>query len=237
MNDRTDVLILVGGKGTRLRKVVNDRPKPMAIVAGRPFLEWLLLMLRSQGISRVVLCTGYMGQVIETYFGNGNKIGMDIVYAYESVPLGTAGAIRNALNKTNSERLLVMNGDSYCGLDIDHFRQEHLRVGARVSLWTVTVDDCSRYGAVEISGKNAVLAFREKTQNKQSGLINAGIYLFEREVIAAIPLGQIVSLETQVFPSLIGQGLYAVAGGKSFIDIGTPESYDEAQLFFREKLI
>lgn len=229
-------MILVGGKGSRLQSVISDRPKPMAMVAGRPFLEWLLMLLRSQGMGRIILCSGYMGEVIESHFGDGNDLQMKLTYSREYTPLGTGGAVRNALGQTISSSVLVLNGDSYCRVDVRRLIKEHLAARALASIWAVTVDDSSRYGSVEVDGRNAVSAFREKASAKQVGLINAGIYLFERSVLEAIPDRRSVSLETDVLPSLVGKGLHAVIGSTPFIDIGIPESYSDAGAFLREEL-
>ena len=227
-----DAIILVGGKGTRLQSVVNDRPKPMAEVAGRPFVEWLLLGLRAQGVRRTVFCTGYMSEVIEAHFRDGRQWDMDVVYSRDPVPLGTAGAVRCALSQVCSDRFLVMNGDSYCPVDVRRLEDAHITYGACATLWLMRVDDCSRYGSVEIGMDGVVRAFQEKSPNKRSGLINAGIYLLAREVVEAIPQGRAVSLETEFFPQLIGHGLYAVVGEGPFLDIGTPEAYAMAERFF-----
>jgi len=229
-------MILVGGKGRRLQSVISDRPKPMALVEGRPFLEWLLRLLRSQGMKRITLCTGYMSEVIENHFGNGNDLQMKLTYSREHTPLGTGGAVRNALGLTVSSSVLVLNGDSYCRLDVRRMIREHLAARALTSIWAVTVDDSSRYGSVEVDETNAVRAFREKASTKQAGLINAGIYLFEHSVLEAIPGGRTVSLETDVLPSLTGKGLHAVIGSTPFIDIGIPEVYNVAGAFLKEEL-
>ena len=224
-----DAFILVGGKGTRLRGILNDRPKPLALVAGRPFVEWLLVMLYKQGIRRCVMCTGHLGKAVEAYFGNGQKNSMEIVYSRDPFPLGTAGAVRFAIGKTKSERFLVLNGDSYCRLDLPYFLKTHQVLNAKASLNLVRVKDCSRYGSVKINKKGKVLAFSEKSSRKHEGLISTGIYVLERTVVEEIPEGKMVSLEKEVFPSLIGKGLYAVISEGPFIDIGIPESYIKAE--------
>ena len=227
-----EAVILVGGKGARLQSVMSDRPKPMAEVGGRPFVEWLLLALRTQGVRRTVLCTGYMSEVVEMYFGDGRQWDMEVVYSRDPVPLGTAGAVRHALAQVRSDRFLMLNGDSYCHVDINHFEEVHVARGARATLWLVSADDCSRYGSVEIGEDGAVRAFQEKSSGKRAGLINAGIYLLEREVVKTIPEGRTVSIETEFFPTLIDHGLYAVVGNGPFLDIGTPEAYATAEQFF-----
>lgn len=224
-----DAIILAGGKGTRLREAVNDRPKPMAIVAGKPFAEWLLLMLYAQGIRRAVMCTGHMGEMIEAYFGNGRDMNMEIVYARDPIPLGTGGALRYAIGKTRSECFLVLNGDSYCQLDLPNLVKTHRSRNARASMSLVRAEDCSRYGSVKINKDGRVLAFLEKSNERGEGLINSGIYLMEREVVDEIPEGKNVSLEKELFPRLVGNGLYAVLCKGPFVDIGTPEAYHKAE--------
>lgn len=231
-----EAVILAGGKGTRLQGIVNDCPKPMAEVAGRPFVEWILLTLQAWGIQRVIFCTGYMGEVIEAHFGDGRQWNMEIEYSRDPVLLGTAGAVRRALAQVHSDRFLTLNGDSYCYVDMNHFEAVHVGCNARVTLWLVRRDDCSRYGSVEIGADNAVRSFREKSLRQCAGLINAGIYLLEREAVQTIPEGRRVSIETEFFPSLIGHGLYASVGDTPFLDIGTPEAYAMAEQFFADNV-
>ena len=229
--EELDVLILVGGKGTRLRSVVSDRPKPMAEVAGVPFVEVLLKILKAQGIKRITFCTGYMSEAIANYFGDGSQWEMNIQYSPESIPLGTAGAVRNALDKISSNPFLVMNGDSYCRVDIRSLLKFHQQKKAQASLWLVPGEDCRRYGSVAIDKQGVVQAFGEKMPEKVAGLINAGAYILERESVATLPQGCPVSMETEFFPQLIGNGLYGVVGESSLLDIGTPESYALAGQF------
>ena len=232
-----DALILVGGKGARLQSVVSDRPKPLAEVAGRPFVEWLLLALRAQGVRRVIFCTGYMSEMVEAHFRDGRQWDMEVVYSRDPIPLGTAGAVRYALSQVRSDRFLVMNGDSYCRVDVSRLEEVHTTRGACATLWLVRVDNCRRYGSVVIGEDGAVQAFREKSPEKCTGLINAGIYLLEREAAETIPEGRAVSLETEFFPRLIGHGLYAVVGEGPFLDIGTPEAYNKAPQFFASETL
>jgi len=227
-----DAMILVGGKGERLKSIVPDRPKPMAEVAGRPFVEWLVLFLHTQGIKRVIFCTGYMSEVIEGYFRDGKDWGMEIVYSREPMPLGTSGAVRYALDKVHSERFLVLNGDSFCRFDLNRLNEAHLARRASLTLWLVGMEDCSRYGAVDIGDEDIVKAFREKTEERRAGLVNAGIYLLERRTVKSIPEGKAVSMETEFIPAMVGHGLYAVVGNGPLIDIGIPETYALAKQYF-----
>ena len=223
-----EAIILAGGKGTRLKRVLDDCPKPMAIIGGKPFIEWILLMLRRQGIQRVVMCTGHLSETVESYFGDGRSIGMEVAFAGDPFPLGTGGAVRNALGKTRSNHILVLNGDSYLRVNISNFLKTHLACNARASISLVQVEDSRRYGSVKVNKDRKVLAFLEKSPRKQPGLINAGIYLLERNVVKEIPEGKMISLEREIFPDLIGKGLYGVLCSGSFIDIGTPESFHAA---------
>ena len=229
--DRVEAMILVGGRGTRLRAVVGDRPKPMAEVAGRPFLQWLVIGLRSQGGRRVVLCTGHMGDKVQAHLGEGSDLGVKLVYSREIAPLGTAGAVRNALELMWSDPFLVMNGDSYCRFELDMLCRSHILNRAAVTLWLVRVNDCSRYGSVVLREDGEVEAFEEKSEASRPGLISAGIYLMNRKMVESIPAGRAVSLEREVFPGLVGHGLYGVVGEGPFLDIGTPEDFARAEKF------
>jgi len=230
-----EAIILAGGKGTRLRSVLADRPKPMAILGGKPFLEWILLMLRRQGVQRAVICTGHLSEIVESYFGDGKDIGMQITFARDPFPLGTGGAVRNALGRTKTKHILVLNGDSYLRIDLSGFLKAHFAVNARTSLSLVQVEDSSRYGSVKINKDGKVMAFLEKLQKKEAGLINAGIYLIERNIVKEIPEGRTISLEREVFPNLIGKGLYGVPCKSPFIDIGIPESFNNAEKILKSE--
>jgi phosphoheptose isomerase/molybdopterin-guanine dinucleotide biosynthesis protein A len=224
-----DAVILAGGKGTRLAAVVADRPKPMAEVAGRPFLEWLLLMLRAQGVQHVVLSVGHMAGVIRDRFGDGSTLGLDIDYAEEEQALGTAGALRHALGLTRGRHILALNGDSYCRIDVAGLLQSHIANAARATLCVTHVPDSGRYGAVHVDARGAVTGFEEKSPDHGAGWINAGVYLLDRELLAALPAGQVASIERDVFPQIAAVGLRAFHAQGPFIDIGTPESYALAQ--------
>jgi D-glycero-alpha-D-manno-heptose 1-phosphate guanylyltransferase len=232
-----EAIILAGGKGTRLKTVLDDRPKPMAIIGGKPFIEWLLLLLQQQGVQKVVICTGYMGEKIESYFGDGHEIGIKINYACDPFPLGTGGAVRNALAITTSNHLLILNGDSYFRLDLPYFLNTHHTQNAKATISLGSVENSSRYGSVKINEDGEITTFLEKLAWKQPGLINTGIYIIEREVINQIPEKQTVSLEKEVFPSLIGRGLYGMQSNGFFIDIGTPESFYKAEKILRDEFI
>jgi NDP-sugar pyrophosphorylase family protein len=205
----------------------------MVAVAGKPFLEWLILQSKANGVRRLVLCTGYLADAIESYFGDGAKWEVDLVYSRETVMMGTGGALRLAVGMTESKSILVLNGDSYCCYDLPILMEKLQQEQARAVLWLVHADDSSRFGSVQIDSEGSILSFDEKSPGGPSGLINAGVYLVRKEFIESIPNGMPISLEREVLPGRIGKGVYGVADNGPFIDIGTPESYARAEDFMR----
>jgi NDP-sugar pyrophosphorylase family protein len=224
-------VILAGGVGSRLKSVVSDRPKGLAEVNGRPFLAFLLDQLRGAGAARVVFSTGFLAPQIEEAFGDEFH-GMRIGYSHETTPLGTGGGLRRAADTVASSTLLVLNGDSYCEVDLTAFLTDALR-GRSPAIVLSRQLDTSRFGRVEHGPDGRIDSFREKGESPGAGWINAGIYALPRELVLAIPTGRPVSLEREVFPVWIGQGLRAFPSTGRFLDIGTPESYREASDFFR----
>lgn len=228
------VAILAGGLGTRLRSVVADRPKVLARVNGRPFLSHLLDQVAEAGFEQVVLCTGFRADAVEAEFGHSYRT-LRLGYSPEPEPLGTGGALRLALPQLTSSSVLVLNGDSYCDADLAAFWQTHQQSGARGSLLLVWVADAGRYGQVEVTSQGEILSFREKQPGAPAGWINAGIYLLERALLANIPVGRAVSLERECFPGWLGLRLQGVTVQGKFLDIGTPQSYAQAEAFFSNK--
>lgn len=227
-------VILSGGLGTRLRAVVNDRPKVMAMVAGRPFLTHLLDQLADSKIRRVILCTGYLADLIENELGNKYR-GIELVYAVENTPLGTGGALRNAAGRVTGNMILVLNGDSYCQCNLADFAARQAASGAYAGMALAWVEDVSRFGAVQITETSHVDRFTEKGGQSDPGWINAGIYLLPVGLLQEIPPHRQVSLEREIFPALAAKGLYGYQCRGSFIDIGVPEEYQRSQLFFSEQ--
>jgi NDP-sugar pyrophosphorylase family protein len=220
--------VLCGGLGTRLRSAVSDRPKSMAPVAGRPFLELLLADLRRQGIRRAVLGTGYLSEQVRDHFGDGSGVGLGIGYSVETEPLGTGGALRLAASEL-SDPALVLNGDSFVDFELSALTRTLRETDASFVMALQAVPDVGRYGSVTLGEEGRVEAFVEKGGASGPGLINAGVYLVRREAIDAIPEGRKVSLETEVLPGLIGRSLRGVVCSGRFIDIGVPEDYRRAQ--------
>ena len=228
----TTAVILVGGVGSRLRSVVSDRPKVLALIHGRPFLAYLLDVLEDGGVSEVVLCTGYMADLVEKTFGPTYRR-MQIRYSRELTPLGTGGALRAALAEIKTDAVLVMNGDSFCEVDLHAMAAEHHAKRAEATILLTEVPDTQRFGRVRINDDGQLLAFEEKGSHSGPGWINAGVYLLERRLLKTIPENCAVSLEKEVFPAWIGHGLYGHPIKGRFLDIGTPQSYSAAEAFFQ----
>lgn len=225
------VAILAGGLGMRLRPIVFDKPKVLAEIHRKPFLEYLLEQLSAFNFKEIVLCTGYLGDQIKEKFGNSYK-SLSLSYSQESSPLGTSGAVRLALPLLKSQIVMVMNGDSYCDADLKKLCQFHLEKGADATILLTKVSDTSRYGSVEVRKDGQIIRFQEKKENSGAGFINAGIYLFKRALLLQIPQRRAVSFEKEMFPNWIGKNLYGFKSKGKFIDIGIPEAYLEAEHFF-----
>jgi D-glycero-alpha-D-manno-heptose 1-phosphate guanylyltransferase len=226
-------VILAGGLGTRLRPVIADQPKALAEVAGRPFLTYIFDQLIGAHVREVVLCTGYLSEHIRAAFGDRYQ-GLRIFYSVEKAPLGTGGALRLALASFRSDPVLVMNGDSYCDVMLEDFWQWHQARPAVASLLLTQVSDTGRFGRVRVAENGMVTDFAEKGAAGGAGLINSGIYLLGRGMIASIPVDTTVSLEREVFSRLVGCGLYGFATSARFLDIGTPDAYRSAATFFAD---
>jgi NDP-sugar pyrophosphorylase family protein len=220
-----DAVVLCGGRGTRLQSVLDDRPKSMASVGDRPFLEWLLLKVAKEGVRRVILATGYRGEQIREHFGAG-RFGLEITYSAEELPLGTGGALHRAAALSSTSPLLALNGDSYCRFDLARMMALHSARAAEATIWLAPVAARDRFGSVVVDGHGRVTAFGEKLQGG-SGLANAGVYLLQPRVVAVI--AEPSSLERDVLPGLVGQGLWAIPGTSPLVDIGTPESLLESE--------
>jgi D-glycero-alpha-D-manno-heptose 1-phosphate guanylyltransferase len=223
-------VLLVGGMGTRLRALLPSTPKPLASIGKKPFLELLVRQLRSQGIRHIVMCTGYLADKIEKEFGNGHAWDVVIEYSQERHPLGTAGAVKLAQQYLAGARdFLVMNGDSFIEVDFSRLIEFHRTHGGLASVAVLHVENASRYGTVQVAAGGRVTGFVEKSGGDFPGLVNAGVYIFNQAVIEHIPDGP-TSLEKDIFPQLLDQGMYALELHGMFIDIGTPADYARAQL-------
>jgi mannose-1-phosphate guanylyltransferase len=222
-------LVLAGGEGTRLRPLTYTTPKPVMPLAGRPFLTFMLDWGHSHGVEEVILSCGFMSDAVKRVLGDIYD-GMRLRYVVEEEPLGTAGPVRLAHDEDLLEqRLLVLNGDVLTDIDLTAELEQHERLGAVATLALYPVEDTSSYGVVPTAEDGAVEAFIEKGGGEApTNRINAGAYVIEREVADRIPAGRAVSFEREVFPSLVGEGLYGYKAAGYWIDIGTPERYLEA---------
>ena len=221
--------MLAGGEGTRLRPLTHTTPKPVMPLAGRPFLSFMLDWAHSHGVEEVILSCGFLSDAVKRVLGDIYD-GMRLRYVVEDEPLGTAGPVRLAYDEgILEERLLVLNGDVLTDIDLTAQVEQHERTGASATLALYPVDDTSSYGVVPTGEDGAVEAFIEKGgAGAATHRINAGAYVIEREAMERIPAGRPVSFELEVFPSLVGEGLYGFDAAGYWIDIGTPERYLEA---------
>ncbi|OBJ71098.1 NDP-sugar synthase [Mycobacterium sp. 1274756.6] len=223
-----DAVVLVGGKGTRLRPLTLSAPKPMLPTAGLPFLTHLLSRIAQSGIEHVILGTSYKPDVFETEFGDGSKLGLQIDYVTEDVPLGTGGAIANVASKLRHDTAMVFNGDVLSGADPAELLAAHQDKNADVTLHLVRVGDPRAFGCVPTDEHGRVTAFLEKTEDPPTDQINAGCYVFSRDIIDRIPRGREVSVEREVFPALLADGQVEVCGHVDttyWRDMGTPEDF------------
>ena len=223
-----EAVVLAGGFGTRLQPLVRDVPKPMAEVAGRPFLCHVLDWLCGYGFTHVVLSTGYLHECVEDYFGD-NYRSMQISYARELEPLGTGGGIWYGMQQVSGEYAFVLNGDTLFRTNLDALESLALRKKAPV-LALRRVEDVSRYGSVELAEDGRILRFVEKNAASGAGNINAGVYLLPKSLFAGFRVGERFSLEKDVLEKLVSkQPFYGYVSDGYFIDIGIPEDYMRAQ--------
>ncbi|MFH8759889.1 mannose-1-phosphate guanylyltransferase [Streptomyces atroolivaceus] len=233
MTEAKEAILLVGGKGTRLRPLTVHTPKPMVPAAGVPFLTHQLARARAAGVEHIVLATSYLAEVFEPYFGDGSSLGLSIEYVTEDEPLGTGGAIRNVASRLASgpdEPVIVFNGDILTGLDIRALVAAHAASGADVSLHLTRVEDPRAFGLVPTDATGRVTAFLEKPQTPEeivTDQINAGAYVFRRSVIDTIPAGRPVSVERETFPGLLAAGahLQGMVDSTYWLDLGTPQAF------------
>jgi mannose-1-phosphate guanylyltransferase len=229
----TEAILLVGGKGTRLRPLTVNTPKPMVPAAGVPFLTHQLARAKAAGVDHIVLATSYLAEVFEPYFGDGSRLGLHLEYVTEVEPLGTGGAIRNVAPRLHSgpdDPVLIFNGDILTGLDIGALVHEHESTGADVSLHLSRVEDPRAFGLVPTDDTGRVTAFLEKPQTPEeivTDQINAGAYVFRRSVIDTIPTGRPVSVERETFPGLLADGahLQGMVDSTYWLDLGTPQAF------------
>jgi mannose-1-phosphate guanylyltransferase len=224
-------LILVGGEGTRLRPLTSTMPKPIVPLIDQPFITYMLEWLRSHGVDDVVLACGFLPDALRAVLGDGDQLGIRLRYIEEPKPLGTGGALKFA-EELLDERFFMLNGDVLTDIDLTAQLAQHEATGARGTLALIGVEDPSAYGLVPLEDDRSVREFREKPGPEEvidTNLINAGAYILEREILASLPpAGTNVSIERDVFPRLVGNGLYGCPADAYWLDIGTPDRYLQA---------
>ena len=220
-------LILAGGEGTRLRPLTSTVPKPVVPLANRPFISFMIEWLRRHGVEDVILSCGFMADEVRAVLGEGDALGIRLRYVEEPRPLGTGGALRYA-GELLEECFLMLNGDVLADFDLDAQIRQHERTGARATIALVAVEDPSAYGLVKRNPDQSVSEFLEKPSPDEidTDLINAGAYVLERSVLDEMaPAGSNISIERDVFPTLVDRGLYGFEASGYWLDIGTPYGY------------
>lgn len=229
-----NALILAGGLGTRLRPLTFTRPKHVLPIVNRPHIEHVFDLLQRHGIDEVALLTSYLAGAFGATLDRAEERGIKIEVELEEEPLGTAGALKNARQSVGEETFLAFNGDVLTDVDLGRVVEFHRARGAMATIVLTPVDDPSDYGVVPAADDGRVLGFIEKPGREEAttNLINAGVYVFEPEVLEHIPAGRVVSAERELFPSLVADGapVYALGTDAYWMDIGTPQKYLQANL-------
>ncbi len=219
-------MILAGGEGTRLRPLTSNVPKPIVRLVDRPFISFMLEWLRGHGVEEVILSCGFMAERVRSVLGDGSGLGIRLRYVEEPEPRGTAGAVKLA-EPMLDERFLMLNGDVLTDIDLGAQLAQHEATGARATLALVSVADPSAYGLVVLDERRAVTDFVEKPSSGRlpSNLISAGAYVLEREILELVAPDRKVSIEGEIWPLLVGEGLYGFPSESYWMDIGTPARY------------
>ncbi len=230
MPSAPEAIILCGGAGTRLRSVTGETPKSLATIGDRPFLELLLHQLRRHDFQRAILAVGYQRDLIRSHLGD-RACGVTLEYSVESTPLGTGGALRNAIDLIASDSVLIMNGDSYTDADLSAFANDFYGAQADMSVLVVAAEGRVDCGLVSADSSGRVFGFKEKQTATGNFYVNAGIYMATKPILNEAAPGIRMSLEEELFPRWLGEGKYirAFSHPGSCVDIGTPERYQSAQ--------
>jgi len=231
-------VILVGGEGTRLRPLTSNMPKPIVPLVDRPFMAFMLEWLKRHGVDDAIMSCGFLATRVREVLGDGSDYGMTLRFVEEPEPRGTAGALKYA-EEFLQDRFLMLNGDVLSDMDLTAQIAQHEATGAKGTLALVPVPDPSAYGLVRLHEDNAVKEFVEKPSADQidTNLISAGAYVLERSILDMIPAGQNVSIEREIWPALVGNGLYAYPHEAYWLDIGTPGMYLKATRDILEKTV
>ena len=224
-----EAIVIAGGKGTRLKEVVNDLPKPMAPVNGRPFLEHQMDYFIKWGLEKIVLAVGYRHEAIMAHFGQQYK-SLQISYAIEKEPLGTGGAVRNAFRLIEGHAAFVFNGDTYYDVNLQRLHDFRWAKQTGFCLAMRKEEDTSRYGTLQIDRDNRITGFDEKGKNTGEGFINGGVYVIAKKYFCSLKLPEKFSLEKDFLEACYKtEKMYAMRCQSYFIDIGIPEDYEKAQ--------
>ena len=238
-----EAIILAGGLGTRLRSTVRDVPKPMAPIlnkeegTSKPFLEYLLTYLKNQGVTRIILSVGYLSEVISDYFGSNFK-DIEIIYAVENTPLGTGGAIKNALSFVHSEDVFCLNGDTMLAIDFKEMYCGYQQSGQKMAMALREMSDVGRYGTAKIEG-DLITGFEasqdiSNQSSPKAGWINGGIYLFKKSMLMNFETADKFSFEEEILEKKIASiHPYAYKNNAPFIDIGIPDDFHRAGVFLQ----
>lgn len=223
-------VILAGGLGTRLRPISADRPKVLMLILGRPFIAFLLDRLAEAGVKEVVLAVGYQAEAVREAVGDRHGP-IRVRYSVEPEPIGTGGALRLAADHSDGKLFLVLNGDSYCAVEIPAFLAHHRSTGAPGTIALVHREDTHDYGRVDLGKNDRIEGFLEKSDSAGAGWVNAGVYAFERKLVETIPTGRAVSLEREMFPSWTAKKVRGYRTTAPLYDIGTPDRFAGAEAF------
>ena len=228
-NKKSEAILLVGGRGTRLAPLTDAIAKPMLPVGGVPFIAHQIAQAQAAGIHKIILATSYLAQTFTDYFGDGSDFGVELIYAVEETALGTGGAIRNAaefLSGAPDSSIVIFNGDVLSGHDLPGQIKAHESSNADVTLYLTQVKDARAYGCVPCDQSGRVLDFLEKMENPVTDLINAGCYIFKRSIIDQIPANKVVSVERETFPQLLksGANIRGFIDNSYWLDVGTPQA-------------
>jgi len=237
--EKIDAIILAGGEGKRLRGLIKEIPKPLAMVDGKPFLDILLAQLnKCNCINHLILAVGYKAERIVEKYKDCSAYNFDIGFSIEEKLLGTGGGMKKAIGYTETKNILAMNGDSYTEVDMEDLIKTHRRNNSKLTIVLLKVKDAGRYGTVRINSHSRVTCFQEKRGVNEAGLINAGIYIFQRDIFDDVEENEVISIEEQLLPDFVenvtgGIDAYVVDG--KFIDIGVPEAYQAAHNYLTDK--
>lgn len=228
----TDVYILCGGFGKRLKCVTKNKPKPMVKVGDKPFLDIIIDYMAGFGFRRFILGIGYRAEVFKKYYRDFKSKHLEIKFCEEKTPIGTGGAVKKAKSLIKSNLFLVLNGDSFCEFNPSDFLKFHQDKKAVVSMLLRKVPSGADYGRVNLDKAGRIIDFNEKCGMANNCLINTGIYVFDKNVFDSMPQNKAFSLELDFFPKLARKNCFGYTKSGFFIDIGTPERYLKANKYF-----